>query len=191
MTRINLLPWRAELRRQQRIEFLVITALCALLTAGGAFGVKLSLESDLAYQNQRNEFLRTETGKIERQIKEIKELEKERERLIARMRAIETLQSSRPAIVHVLDEIVMALPDGVLLTEIEQQGETFQISGTAQSNARVSSFMRNIERSEWLKDPKLEVIETKSKESGLGAVFKLRARQKSPAADMAEGDRPS
>lgn len=183
MTRINLLPWRAELRRQQRIEFVAITAICALFALGGVFAVKLVLEDELAYQQQRNEFLRTETGKIERQIREIKELEQERERLISRMRAIETLQSSRPAIVHVLDDIVTTLPDGVLLTEIEQRGSTFEISGIAQSNARVSSFMRNIERSEWLKEPKLEVIETTGKDQSHGATFKLRARQQIPHQD--------
>ena len=187
MTRINLLPWRAELRRQQRIEFAAITALCAMVTLGVVFGVNLMLEGELAYQQQRNEFLRTETGKIERQIKEIKELEQERERLISRMRAIETLQSSRPAIVHVLDDIVTTLPDGVLLTEIQQKGDTFEISGVAQSNARVSSFMRNIERSEWLKEPKLEVIETSSKNQSHGATFKLRARQQTPHQDAAAG----
>ena len=191
MTRINLLPWRAERRRQQRIEFLVITGVCALVTLGVAFGVNVMLEGNLAYQNQRNEFLRAETAKIERQIKEIKEVETERERLIARMRAIESLQSSRPAIVHVLDEIVTTLPDGVFLTEIQQQGDTFQISGVAQSNARVSSFMRNIEHSEWLKDPKLEVIETSDKTTTHGAAFKLRARQQAPHPEAAEGDKPS
>ena len=191
MTRINLLPWRAELRRQQRIEFMAITVVCALFTLGGVFGVNLMLEEDLAYQQQRNEFLRTETGKIERQIKEIKELEQERERLISRMRAIETLQSSRPAIVHVLDDIVTTLPDGVLLTEIQQKGDTFEISGIAQSNARVSSFMRNIERSEWLKEPKLEVIETTGKDQSHGATFKLRTRQRAPHQDNAGGDKPS
>ena len=191
MTRINLLPWRAELRRQQRIEFMAITVVCALFTLGGVFGVNLMLEGELAYQQQRNEFLRTETGKIERQIKEIKELEQERERLISRMRAIETLQSSRPAIVHVLDDIVTTLPDGILLTEIQQKGDTFEISGIAQSNARVSSFMRNIERSEWLKEPKLEVIETTGKDQSHGATFKLRTRQRAPHQDNAGGDKPS
>ena len=191
MTRINLLPWRAELRRQQRIEFMAITVICALFTLGGVFGVNLMLEGELAYQQQRNEFLRTETGKIERQIKEIKELEQERERLISRMRAIETLQSSRPAIVHVLDDIVTTLPDGILLTEIQQKGDTFEISGIAQSNARVSSFMRNIERSEWLKEPKLEVIETTGKDQSHGATFKLRTRQRAPHQDNAGGDKPS
>ena len=191
MTRINLLPWRAELRRQQRIEFLALTAVCATLTLGAVFAVNLLLESALAYQQQRNDFLRTETGKIERQIKEIRELEKERERLIARMRAIETLQSSRPAIVHVLDDIVTTLPDGVLLTQIHQKGDTFEISGVAQSNARVSSFMRNMERSEWLKEPKLDVIETNGKGPSSGATFKLRVRQQIPHQESASGDQPS
>ena len=189
MTRINLLPWRAEKRRQLKVEFLSIVGACALLTLLGVYSVHLVLQGNIDYQGARNEFLRGETAKLNKQIKEIKEIEKERERLIARMKAIEALQSSRPVIVHILDEVVTSLPEGVFLTEILQQGAAFQISGVAQSNARVSSFMRNLEKSDWLKDPRLEVIETTERSGHATSSFKLRVTRSAPKAQEEDAAR--
>ena len=101
------------------------------------------------------------------------------------MKAIETLQTSRPIIVHVFDELVNTLPDGVYIKAIEQKGTDITIQGVAQSNARVSNFMRNIEKSEWMKDPQLTVIETVTEDGKRIANFTLKVKQKTPTGDLA------
>ena len=115
--------------------------------------------------------------RLDRQIKEIEALEQERARLIARMKAIESLQASRPVVVHLFDELVTTLPEGVYLTEVRQQGTVVTMHGVAESNARVSNFMRNIEDSKWLRNPRLEVIESADGAKGGDARFILRADQ--------------
>jgi type IV pilus assembly protein PilN len=177
MAKINLLPWRAELRRQRRTEFLTLVGLCALGAAAVWGAVHLQFQEMIAFQGERNSYLKTEIAKLDKQIKEIQELEKEKERLIARMKAIEGLQTSRPIIVHLFDEMVTSLPDGVYLKEITQRGKLIEVKGVAESNARVSSFMRNIEKSEWLKNPKLEIIQTSDDKNRRIANFTLKAEQ--------------
>ena len=130
------------------------------------------------HQNQRNSFLASEIKKLDRKIVEIKELEKEREKLIARMTAVEELQSSRHLAVRLFDELSRTLPDGVYLTELEQKNNEARIKGVAQSNARVSNFMRNLEASQWLYEPKLTIIETKLNEDKRTSEFTLHVKQK-------------
>lgn len=186
MARINLLPWRAELKRQRRKEYLILVGGFSVLTIMLWGIIHWSYTDRIAYQNERNAFLTAETVKLDKQIKEIHELEKEKQRLIARMKAIESLQSSRPLIVHILDELVTALPEGVYLTEVSQQGESFEIKGVAESNARVSSLMRNIEKSTWLRDPKLEIIQTSDDAGRKSANFILRMKQNTPKAESGD-----
>lgn len=188
MARINLLPWRAELRRQRRLEYLAILGACLGLTILLWAGIHFGYTDRIAYQTERNVFLESETLKLDKQIKEIQALEKEKQRLVARMKAIEGLQSSRPLVVHILDELVSALPDGVNLTEVTQTGTSFEIKGVAESNARVSSFMRNIEKSEWLKDPQLEIIQSADTSGRRVANFTLRLKQNSPVDPIPTGD---
>jgi type IV pilus assembly protein PilN len=188
MARINLLPWRAELRRQRRLEYLVILGACLGLTILLWTGIHFGYTDRIAYQTERNVFLESETQKLDKQIKEIQALEKEKQRLVARMKAIEGLQSSRPLVVHILDELVSALPDGVNLTEVTQTGSSFEIKGVAESNARVSSFMRNIEKSDWLKDPQLEIIQSADTSGRRVANFTLRLKQNAPADPTPTGD---
>ena len=188
MASINLLPWRAELRRQRRLEYLAILAACLGLTILLWTGIHFSYTDRVAYQTERNVFLENETQKLDKQIKEIQALEKEKQRLVARMKAIEGLQSSRPLVVHILDELVSALPDGVNLTEVTQTGNSFEIKGVAESNARVSSFMRNIEKSDWLKDPQLEIIQSADTSGRRVANFTLRLKQNSPTDPTPTGD---
>ena len=180
MARINLLPWRAALRKQRRIEF--FTALGVV--AGAAIlvwvGVHFYYRGHIDHQNERNAFIQAETAKLDSQIREIQELEKEKQRLIARMKAIEGLQASRPLIVRILDEIVKTLPDGVYLTSITQTGDSLKISGVAESNARVSSLMRNIEKSQWLTSPNLQIIESADSSGRRIARFTLTLKQASP-----------
>lgn len=187
MPRINLLPWREELRKQKRLEYFAILGACAAVAAAAWFAVHLYFAELIEYQAQRNGFLRGEISKLDKKIAEIKALEKERDNLIARMKAIETLQTSRPVIVHLFDELVTTLPEGVFLTEVSQEGKRVTIKGVAQSNARVSNYMRNVEASEWLTDPKLRIIETRTKGNRRVSDFELVVRQTIPKR-ITEGD---
>tara|TARA_R110002095_G_scaffold41514_1_gene38213 strand:- start:1664 stop:2239 length:576 start_codon:yes stop_codon:yes gene_type:complete len=180
MAQINLLPWRAELRDQRKKEYLTIVGICAVVALMVWAAIHWHFNERIDYQNGRNGFLQAEIKKLDQKIKEIQELEHEKERLLARMKAIETLQTSRPIIVHIFDEVVDSLPEGVYLKEIVQSGKNFTIKGVAQSNARVSNYMRNVEKSDWLKNPTLDVIETSTEDGRRIANFTLRFQQSSP-----------
>jgi len=166
MPRINLLPWRDELRAQRRNQF--------YMAMGGAFGVAalvvligvLLMNAIIDAQYERNELIKEEIVKLDGRIKEIVDLEQRKDRLGARMKIIEELQMSRPVIVHLFEELVRTLPDGVYLSSVKQTGKTLEIRGTAESNTRVSAFMRNIDKSEWLESPDLKVVEVKGGERG-------------------------
>lgn len=182
MARINLLPWREELRRQQQIEFLTLTGVCAVIAAIVWGGIHFYVNSEISYQETRNQFVQNEIALLDKKIKEIDELELKKERLIARMRAIETLQSSRPLIVRLFDEVVRVLPDGVYIKEITQQDKRVTVRGSAQSNARVSTMMRNVEASEWLTRPTLNVIQAQNEDGQRIAEFTLVVEQAGVAA---------
>lgn len=180
MPRINLLPWRAELRRQRRTEYLITLGICAVVAVAVLATVDFYYNALIDQQNTRNNFLTEKITELDKKIAEIKQLEKEKENLIARMKAIEQLQTSRPYVVHLFDELVSTLPDGVYLTSVQQSGDTVTLKGVAQSNARVSNYMRNIESSIWLKDPKLTVIQSKTQTGRRIADFTLTLRQNKP-----------
>ena len=177
MPRINLLPWRAELRQKRKQEFLV--ALLGAVIVGGAlvYLSKLTVESWTTAQRGRNDILRTEIAALDKQIDEIKGLETQRERLLARMRVIDQLQRSRPEVVHLFDEIVNAVPEGVNLTDVLQTGARLELHGLAQSNSRVSALMRNIDASEWLKDASLDIVEVVSQGGEKSSKFRVFAQQ--------------
>jgi type IV pilus assembly protein PilN len=180
MPRINLLPWREDERKERKIAFTVALGVSALGAAVVTFAVYLMFGSMIDAQERRNESLRTEIKKLDQQIEEINDLESSKQKYIARMEIIEKLQRSRPEIVHVFDEIVRTLPDGVYLTSVKQTDKRFKFDGVAQSSTRVSSFMRNIDGSEWLRNPELEVVQT-TKDKGPGSNFTLYAQQVSTA----------
>lgn len=180
MPKINLLPWRSELRKQRQREFLTSLGLAALAGAAVWFGIRAYIGDLTEYQNRRNAFLKDQIALMDKQIEEIQELEKEKERLLARMRAIETLQASRPVIVRLFDEIVTTLPEGVFLTELSQKDKQVTIKGVASSNARVSNLMRNIEGSTWVTNPRLQIIENERQEGERVATFTLVFDQKDP-----------
>lgn len=188
MARINLLPWREEQRNQRRQDYLTIVGICAVgaLLLWGA--IHWHFNERIDYQKSRNDYLQVEISKLDEKIQEIRELEKEKERLLARMKAIETLQTSRPIIVHIFDELVNSLPDGVYLKAISQKGTRIEIKGVAQSNARVSNYMRNVEKSEWLKNPSLDIIQTASEDGRRIANFTLKFEQTSPKPETSEGE---
>jgi type IV pilus assembly protein PilN len=188
MAKINLLPWREELRQQKKVEYLTTVGICAVIAAALWGVVHLHFNERIDYQNQRNTYLTEQISLLDKKIEQIKTLEREKERLLSRMKAIETLQTSRPIIVHVFDELVDTLPDGVYIKSIDQKGTEITIQGVAQSNARVSNFMRNVEKSEWVKDPNLNVIQTSSEDGRRIANFTLKVQQKAPTAGQEEDD---
>lgn len=161
MPQINLLPWRDELRKRREKEFIITAVIAALLMGGVVLGVHLHYESRIAYQTQRNSFIETEIAGLDKKIKEIENLKKERDSLIARTQVIQNLQAGRPEIVHVFDELVTTLPDGVYYTKVTQKGRRLSLQGVAQSNARVSSLMRSLDTSTWFNNPNLVEIKAK------------------------------
>ncbi len=178
MPRINLLPWREAQRKQRRQEFFMslgaAVATAALVILLGRWQMSAAIE----HQQARNQILKDEIAQLDKQIQEILGLENQKRRLLARMEIIETLQRSRPEIVHIFDEIVKTLPEGVYLTSLKQTGTRIEIHGVAQSSTRVSAFMRNIDNSQWLSDPALQVVETKGRDATRGADFTLFANQR-------------
>lgn len=182
MARINLLNWREEKRKQIEQQFYTMLAGAAIIGAGVVFAVQLQLGAMIDYQSSRNNYLKTEIKKVEKAIAEIRVLEKKKADLLARMNVIQELQGNRSDSVHMLDELVKVLPEGVHLTKFSQKKKSLTFNGVAQSNARVSAYMRNIERAEWLKSPNLKVIQSKKKGGSDGySQFTLTSKQASPS----------
>jgi type IV pilus assembly protein PilN len=176
MPRINLLPWREGERKERKLAFLVALGVAALAAGVASFAAYLMYGSMIESQEHRNQQLRVEIKTLDKQIEEINNLEVAKQKFIARMEIIEKLQRSRPEIVHVFDEIVRTLPEGVYLTGVKQTDKRLKFDGVAQSSTRVSSFMRNLDGSQWLRNPELEVVQT-TKTSGPGSSFTLTADQ--------------
>src|ERR1700729_70406 len=167
MPRINLLPWREQERKVRRREFMVALGGAAFAAIIFALGGKLVYSSWTDSQLEKNNLLKKEIVKLDAQIADIQDLENRKQRLVARMEIIEKLQRKRPEIVHLFDELVKTVPEGVYLTQIKQTGSKLEMKGVAQSSTRVSTFMRNIDSSSWMDNPQLQVVET-SKDSPTG-----------------------
>jgi type IV pilus assembly protein PilN len=180
MAHINLLPWREELRIARQKQFITALISSVVISAGLWFSAESYVNSMIEGQKARNQYLQSEIVKVDKKLKEIEQLEKTRQRLEERMKVIADLQQSRPQIVHLFDEIVRTLPEGVYLNDILQTGSGIQFKGVAQSNARISAYMRNIEASEWIGKPKLIIIEVKEKDNSNESHFTLSAKQVSP-----------
>ena len=177
MPRINLLPWRTELRQRRKKEFLVALAGSLIVAVGVVYLSKLTVQGWTSNQQARNEVLKSEIKSLDEQIAQISGLESQRDRLVARMQVITQLQRSRPEVVHLFDELVSAMPEGVYLTEVQQQGTRIQVKGNAQSSTRVSALMRNIDDSEWLKGPGLEGVDFVTAGTERNAQFRVFAEQ--------------
>jgi type IV pilus assembly protein PilN len=162
--RINLLPHREERRTRGRQHFAVLAGLTAALGAVIVGAGYLYVAGLISTQDQRNAFLRSEIAKLDKEIAEIKKLKDEIAALLARKQIIETLQADRAQTVHLLDQLVRQMPEGVYLRQLRQRGLAVNVQGYAQSNARVSTLMRNIESSPWLSSPQL--IEIKASRVG-------------------------
>ncbi len=161
MAHINLLPWREELRQEQTRQFATVTALSLALTGAIIFLVHVSVDSQINHQKYRNTILKNEITTLDESLKQIEQLEETKAQLLARMDVIQSLQQRRPQIVHLFDDIVRTVPEGIYLTSIKQSEDNLTIQGVAESNGRVSAYMRNIDASDWMTTPKLSVIETR------------------------------
>ena len=182
ITSINLLPWREELRQEQKKQFLTMAVMTAILALAIWGLIHFQMQSKIDYQLSRNSFMTNEIKKLDEEIKEIRELQKVRRSLIERMEVIQDLQVSRPSIVHLFTEIVSSVPNGVYLESLAQTGNNLLINGEAESNARVSTYMRNLSASDWLKDPNLTVIEIEDITVNRISTFTLTVKQTSPNA---------
>ena len=186
ITRINLLPWREERRQEQKKQFVLMTLMVCVLSAAIVGLIHFQMQAKIDYQVSRNRFMSNEIIKGDEEIKEISELQKVRRSLIERMEVIQDLQGSRPSIVHLFSEIVSTVPNGVYLKSLSQTGGNLLVNGEAESNARVSTYMRNLSASEWLKDPNLTVIEIEDKKVNRISTFTLTVQQTSPNATNEE-----
>jgi type IV pilus assembly protein PilN len=186
MAHINLLPWREARRKEKQKEFVAIALFSAAIAGVLMFFVHVQVNGMIEYQEARNQYLQNEIKLLDKRIKEIKTLEKQKAALLERMRIVEELQTSRPGVVYMFDQLVTTLTNGNYLTSINQKGSTLTLEGKADSNARVSAYMNNLSASPWFKDPNLDV--TKSGIEGATEVqtFKLTVPQTSPNAKKEE-----
>ena len=175
MPRINLLPWRDQQRRERKLAFFIALGGAVAVAAVAAFIAYLLLGSMIDAQVHRNDRLRAQIKVLDKQIEEINDLEAQKQKYISRMQIIEKLQRSRPEVVHLFDELVKQMPDGTYLTSVKQTGPKLKLEGVAQSSTRVSALMRGISASQWLRNPELEVVQTKSDTAG--SSFTLDAEQ--------------
>jgi type IV pilus assembly protein PilN len=177
MPRINLLPWREAERKKRQRDFGVALAGAVVVAAAVILATMLVYSQMIDNQESRNERLTNEIEELEKSITEIDGLERQKERLLARMEIIEELQKSRPEIVHLFDEIARRLPDGVYLSGLKQTGSRVEVHGVAQSSTRVSALMRQIDASDWMADPEVDRVETTQSGSLRHAEFVVYLKQ--------------
>lgn len=180
MAKINLLPWRAELRKQRQKEFNTLLGGAGVLGVLIGFLIVMYYNGQIEGQENRNNYLRQEIAAVEVKLKEIDALDKKRDSLIKRKEVIEALQSRRSQMVHLFDELVRTIPEGVKLTSIKQADVVLMLEGRAQSNARVATYMRNLDASGWMAEPDVSVIEARGADSQLPFAFSLRVKLKTP-----------
>lgn len=190
MARINLLPWRVERRKQRQKEFTAMLGVAALGAVLLSFLLVNYYSRQIDGENTRIAYVKDQIAKVDQQIKEIEELDQKKAKLLARKEVIEQLQANRSQMVHLFDSLVRTIPDGVVLTSLKQDGEKLTLEGRSQSNARVSTYMRNLEGAGWMTKPELSIIEAKSGDDpGLPYTFKLTVTLANPNAPKdSDGD---
>jgi type IV pilus assembly protein PilN len=181
MPRINLLPWREEERKRRQRDFGVALAGGVLAAIAVVLLTMFAFNQMISNQESRNQRLETEIAELQKSITEIDGLERQKERLLARMEIIEQLQKSRPEIVHLFDEVARQIPEGVYLSGMKQTGSRVEVRGVAQSSTRVSALMRQIDASEWMGDPEVDRVETTQSGNSRQAEFVVYLKQESPS----------
>ena len=191
MARINLLPWRLERRKLRKKEFLTMLGLSALAGVVLWFLINMYYNNQISGENERLAYLHDQITQVDKQNDEIKELDAKKSKLLARKRVIEELQANRSQMVHLFDSLVRTIPDGVILTSIKQDGDKLTLEGRSQSNARVSTYMRNLEGSGWMSKPDLSIIEAREGDPALPYAFTLSGdAQPAPAPNTAPATLP-
>jgi type IV pilus assembly protein PilN len=182
MARINLLPWRAERQKARQKQFISMLALSAIAGLLLWFLVDSYYDAQIEGQQVRNAFLDKQIADAKARTEQIKLLEQKKSRLLSRKKVIEELQGNRSQMVHLFDSLVRTIPDGVVLTSIKQDADSLTLEGRTQSNARISTYMRNFETSGWMTNPDLAIIESEGDDKGLPYIFKLTVKLTNPNA---------
>ena len=189
MARINLLPWRAERRKQRQQDFIKMVGVSVITAIALAFLIISYHNGQIDGQKERNAYLEQQITEVDAAITEIEKLDEQKARLLARKEVIEELQANRSQMVHLFDSLVRTIPDGVVLTAIKQDSQTLTLDGRAQSNARVSTYLRNLEGSGWMSNPDLSIIEAAGDDKALPYQFTLSVKLANPNAPVdADGD---
>lgn len=183
---INLLPWREERRRLRDRKMLANGVLIWILCCGAVFATYTFYQNKQSNQTKRNDYLEAEIRKLDKQIKEIKELRAQKENLLVRMQVIQNLQQERQKVVHLFDDIARNLPEGVYFSTLTKKNKNINLAGTAQSNARVSDLMNRLDSSEWFTNPNLSVIDIRPREGVRLSQFKLRVAEQKSESDVQE-----
>ncbi len=186
MAKINLRPWREELRAERQKQFITVLVGFLFVSAGLGFLWHQNVSSNIEYQQQRNNFVKNEITQLDKQITEIQELKKKRDELIERMRVIQDLQGKRPVIVRQFDELVRVMPEGVYLTSLSKSGENLSVKGVGESNSRISNLMRNLDQSAWYKEPNLSSVKALTGDESKSA-FEMTVKQETPETDQKGG----
>lgn len=176
-TRVNLLPWREIRRREKDRQLLSASIATWILMVVVVFYAQWYMNDVIDHQKNRNSFLSSEISKLEKQIKEIEDLKRRKDALLARMEIIQRLQSDRTKIVHVFDDLVRKLPEGIYLTQFAKKKNTMALNGYAQSNARVSALMNSLEASDWFTNANLDVINVTPQGGSRISKFSLKVRE--------------
>jgi type IV pilus assembly protein PilN len=188
MARINLLPWREARREELKRAFLSILGLVAAMAVVLIILGDRVVNGQINNQKARNDYVTQNIRELDKQVEEIKDLQRKRNQLIDRMRVIQELQGNRPIIVRVLDQLVRTVPDGVFYTRVSAKGSELSIDGVAESNNRVSSLMRRLDASEWLKEPNLDAVRAAPLYGDQANTFDLTVKVDLPKKDAGAGD---
>lgn len=180
MAKINLLPWREELRAQKNQEFGIVAGIVAGIAIAIVAGISFFYGTLIDNQQARNKYMEGEIAKLEKKISSIKDLKAKKERLLQRISTIQQLQTNRTEIVHLFDETVRRIPDGVYLQSLSQSGNNLTMTGIAESNTRVSEFVTNIDSSEWMTNPRIDLIQRNKNTALQTNKFTLQLQQSSP-----------
>lgn len=185
MAKINLLPWREAYRKEKKEQFLIIIAGVVLFSGLLAYLWIVSVESSIENQQARNHLLEKEIANFDKQVKEIADLKKIRDDLLARIKIIQDLQGTRPLIVRYFDEFVRSIPDGVFITALSSQGRVLSIEGVAESYNRVATLMRNLDASDWFAKSALTSVVAIPKEGEQAQMFKMTVSTSVPEDEAA------
>ena len=186
MANINLLPWREERRQELKKDFLTMLVLVALVAGLVVFLANSAVNNLIENQQNRNNYLQAQIDELDQQVKEIRELEKKKQELVDRMKVIQELQGNRPIIVRIFDELVRTLPDGVFYTELSRSNNAIELEGVAESNNRISSLMRRVDKSDWFANPNLTAVTAVPEYGEQASEFNMSVNISTPAAEEQE-----